>query len=696
MSTARRPKTIQELAQLATTQTYDPSRDLKDQLRAAEHLRKQGKESERAGDLENAFVGFARAATIILDKIPKHSQYHKLGHAQKDALAGNGQDLLEKLERLKPRINDAHEHWIASGGEAAAARAEAEAAEREEEERHREQEERQRQDRRRQAEDERARLNDEEMYRRRDAEERERAYRRKQEEKEREMRALDAARIAREQARAQKQQEMDDYYRSARRRDNERQSARDWKQQGIFADVNAAAGIDYPSDRYSREPDDPIPNRGPTPSGASPTSPNPITYPAVHPSQIAYVTPPKRDELGFSSPGPLPLESPNYQYHNPMDSNDYTYLNEAPQRPSYPGLMTTSSPPLHNQRPIEYPQLMSPHQMQQGYRPSASGMFMDPALMFAESPPGPPIPSFPTGPLSYPQVPNAVTTPYSYQPQGPLASAPTILQRTPSIPAMAYTPPRQNSGSRSAASTSGYPISMPSAAPPRPAKVPISPPRVSSQSSGRKSATPPRFSLEGERRDSPEPIPAEVASPPKSGLCTVYLPGETLHKFMRIAAVNTERKVETCGLLLGRKTRNTYTVQSLLIPRQTSDENSCTMTNEELVFEFQENRGLLTLGWIHTHPTQSCFMSSLDLHTHSAFQAMLPEAFAIVCAPKSNPSFGIFRLTDPPGLQIIMNCNDQRTFHPHPDKPIYTDADSGHVRMVPDLPLEIADLRNEF
>lgn len=88
MSTARRPKTIQELAQLATTQTYDPSRDLKDQLRAAEHLRKQGKESERAGDLENAFVGYARAATIILDKIPRHSQYHKLGHAQKDALAG--------------------------------------------------------------------------------------------------------------------------------------------------------------------------------------------------------------------------------------------------------------------------------------------------------------------------------------------------------------------------------------------------------------------------------------------------------------------------------------------------------------------------------------------------------------------------------------------------------------------------------
>lgn len=157
--------------------------------------------------------------------------------------------------------------------------------------------------------------------------------------------------------------------------------------------------------------------------------------------------------------------------------------------------------------------------------------------MFAESPPGSPGPTFPTGPLGYPQLPNA---PYPYQTR----------------------------------------------------------PRISSQSSGRQSAAPRRFSLKGERRDSPEPIPPEVPSPSKSGLRTVDLPGETLTKFMQIAAVNTERKVETCGLLLGRKTRNTYRVQSLLIPRQTSDENSCTMTHEELVFEWQENRELLTLGWV--------------------------------------------------------------------------------------------------
>ncbi|KAG6814820.1 hypothetical protein H0H87_007211 [Tephrocybe sp. NHM501043] len=59
------------------------------------------------------------------------------------------------------------------------------------------------------------------------------------------------------------------------------------------------------------------------------------------------------------------------------------------------------------------------------------------------------------------------------------------------------------------------------------------------------------------------------------------------------------------------------------------------MEGEEGVLVFTEGRGLITLGWIHTHPTQSCFMSSVDLHTHSGFEYMLCESFAVVCAPKS-------------------------------------------------------------
>lgn len=42
---------------------------------------------------------------------------------------------------------------------------------------------------------------------------------------------------------------------------------------------------------------------------------------------------------------------------------------------------------------------------------------------------------------------------------------------------------------------------------------------------------------------------------------------------------------------------------------------------------------LYPLGWIHTHPTQTCFLSSIDVHTQCGYQTMLDEAVAIVMAP---------------------------------------------------------------
>jgi len=72
---------------------------------------------------------------------------------------------------------------------------------------------------------------------------------------------------------------------------------------------------------------------------------------------------------------------------------------------------------------------------------------------------------------------------------------------------------------------------------------------------------------------------------------------------------------------------------------------------------------------------------------------MLPESIAVVCAPNSTPNFGIFRLTDPLGLQTILQCTSLATFHPHPDRPMYTDADKGHVQISSGLLLEIVDLR---
>ncbi|KAF9944484.1 hypothetical protein BGZ65_011989, partial [Modicella reniformis] len=118
------------------------------------------------------------------------------------------------------------------------------------------------------------------------------------------------------------------------------------------------------------------------------------------------------------------------------------------------------------------------------------------------------------------------------------------------------------------------------------------------------------------------------------GLRTLIVPLRLLDRFLNIVRPNTIKNLETCGILAGVLSRNKLTVTTLIIPKQIATSDTCSTTNEDELFEFQNQRDLMTLGWIHTHPTQTCFMSSVDLHTHCSYQLMLPEAIAIVCAPK--------------------------------------------------------------
>lgn len=74
----RRPYCIAELADRATHNLWDPSKGLKQWLKAADGFRKAGRAHYDAGDLEAAFVEFAKAATIILEKLPSHKEYFTL------------------------------------------------------------------------------------------------------------------------------------------------------------------------------------------------------------------------------------------------------------------------------------------------------------------------------------------------------------------------------------------------------------------------------------------------------------------------------------------------------------------------------------------------------------------------------------------------------------------------------------------
>ncbi|KAI9468078.1 MAG: hypothetical protein EXX96DRAFT_591839 [Benjaminiella poitrasii] len=223
-------------------------------------------------------------------------------------------------------------------------------------------------------------------------------------------------------------------------------------------------------------------------------------------------------------------------------------------------------------------------------------------------------------------------------------------------------------------------------------RLPTLPPKIPITNQGPE--LPPKIKLYEEEKKARIGGPTVDASTERGEpLRQMILPKAIQSRFLSIAEPNTRKKIETCGILAGTLKNNILKITTLIIPKQTGTSDTCTTENEEELFDIQDKYDLLTFGWIHTHPTQSCFLSSVDLHTHCSYQLMLPEAIAIVCAPTQKPNFGIFRLTDPPGLDVISNCKRQPAFHPHPDLPIYTSAgDGGHVR-ISDYDFEILDLR---
>ncbi|KAI8627187.1 hypothetical protein F5Y19DRAFT_477753 [Xylariaceae sp. FL1651] len=175
----------------------------------------------------------------------------------------------------------------------------------------------------------------------------------------------------------------------------------------------------------------------------------------------------------------------------------------------------------------------------------------------------------------------------------------------------------------------------------------------------------------------------------------IFLPRQLRHEFLSIASENTRRGLEMCGILCGTAVNNALFVRCLLIPEQKCTSDTCETENEGVMLDYCIEEELLMLGWIHTHPTQTCFMSSRDLHTQSGYQVMLPESIAIVCAPKFEPSYGIFRLTNPPGLSHVLNCTQSATFHAHAVDNLYTEAEHppGHVYEHDNLDFYVQDLR---
>jgi len=203
--------------------------------------------------------------------------------------------------------------------------------------------------------------------------------------------------------------------------------------------------------------------------------------------------------------------------------------------------------------------------------------------------------------------------------------------------------------------------------------------------------------------------PGAAPASPLPGLREVHVSAALLDDFLRIAAANTARGVETCGILAGVLSNangtptsgidggSVFTITTLIIPKQKGTSDTVQAEAEEEIFAAQDERSLFPLGWVHTHPAQACFLSSVDVHTQCGYQMMLDEAIAAVMAPRdvTGRRCGLFRLSTPEGLALVRDC-PARGFHAHPRPPgragtIYELC--GHVYLNPRVGHQVVDLR---
>lgn len=85
-------------------------------------------------------------------------------------------------------------------------------------------------------------------------------------------------------------------------------------------------------------------------------------------------------------------------------------------------------------------------------------------------------------------------------------------------------------------------------------------------------------------------------------LRTVYLPSDLSERFLDVAKSNTNKNIETCGILAGRLSQNVFVLSHCIIPKQSGTSDTCNTEHEHEIFDVIDQLNLITLGWIHVSP----------------------------------------------------------------------------------------------
>ncbi|KAK9888219.1 hypothetical protein WA026_000486 [Henosepilachna vigintioctopunctata] len=154
---------------------------------------------------------------------------------------------------------------------------------------------------------------------------------------------------------------------------------------------------------------------------------------------------------------------------------------------------------------------------------------------------------------------------------------------------------------------------------------------------------------------------------------TVRIPSRITTEFSYLSFRDMMKNIETVGYMAGKElNERQLLVTHLILPEQFGYSDFFKVKDSSQLTKYLEQNDLLMIGWIHSHPVDRPYLSSSDMHYHSVFQSVLPEAIAMVYSAKEMRST-IFNLTPDYGLDFILNCK-RKGFHTHPTMP--------HIAMV--------------
>jgi len=134
----------------------------------------------------------------------------------------------------------------------------------------------------------------------------------------------------------------------------------------------------------------------------------------------------------------------------------------------------------------------------------------------------------------------------------------------------------------------------------------------------------------------------------------VLLPPRILARFFSYSIEAPE--LEAAGLLIGNIKNRTLVIHDVYLVQNAQRTATTVRIPHEVLSRVSRSLplGRAVIGWIHSHPGYSVFMSQKDIRVQGGFQACYPDAIAIVMDPctKGAIEFGLFRLQDKQVVEI--------------------------------------------